>query len=294
MKDKNEVKIHIGELKNTCFVVMPFESLFQTQYERVIKPSIESLGIECIRGDEIYAKPDIMSDIWKSIRESRFILAELTGRNPNVLYEIGLAHAVGKPIILLTRKQGDVPFDLKSLRYRYYDINNPFWGEDLSDAIKSMALSILEEQERKPYLEGIELKISPFPEPITHSNKPIIAKHMIKIDGNWKGDWKRTNGTIIHNGTFILNQNEGLLTAQMTVTFDKKNETTIVQEVLKGAINDKKVILNGISYTYLVQGASSFYLLDNFELTISEDKKTMTGQFRSKRGEGIASFNRID
>ena len=88
MAEQNIIEIQLGKLRNTCFVVMPFDSLFQTQYERVIKPSIESIGIECIRGDEIYARPDIMSDIWKSIREARFILAELTGRNPNVFYEL--------------------------------------------------------------------------------------------------------------------------------------------------------------------------------------------------------------
>src|ERR1041385_3895652 len=115
---KNSVLVEIGEVENTCFVAMPFNNLFQIQYERVIRPAVEELGLKCIRADEIYLTPQIMADIWNGIRKSRLIIAELTGRNPNVFYEIGLAHAIGKPIILLTRREEDVPFDLKSLRYR--------------------------------------------------------------------------------------------------------------------------------------------------------------------------------
>src|SRR5436190_2703313 len=122
MMDTNTVPIEIVNIENFCFIVMPFDSLFQVQYERVIRPAIEELGLICIRADELYSRPQVMADIWKSIRKSRLVIAELTGRNANVFYEIGLAHAIGKPIILLTRNEDDVPFDLKALRYRYYNV----------------------------------------------------------------------------------------------------------------------------------------------------------------------------
>ena len=86
---------------------MPFESLFQTQYERVIRPAGEELGLKCVRADEIYSKPQIMADIWRSIRKARLLIAELTSRNANVFYEVGLAHAIGKPILLLTRNEDE-------------------------------------------------------------------------------------------------------------------------------------------------------------------------------------------
>src|SRR5207237_4931202 len=101
------------------------------------------IGLKCVRGDEIYSKPNIMSDIWKELRKARLVVAELTGKNANVFYEIGLAHAIGKPIILLTRNEDDVPFDLKALRYRYYDVNDPFWGDNLRDSIQLMVKSVL-------------------------------------------------------------------------------------------------------------------------------------------------------
>ena len=91
---KPVITIDLEEITNTCFVVMPFHSLFESEYNRVIRPAIEEVGLECVRGDEIYKEQSIVQDIWRSIRSARVIVAELTNRNPNVMYEIGLAHAL--------------------------------------------------------------------------------------------------------------------------------------------------------------------------------------------------------
>jgi nucleoside 2-deoxyribosyltransferase len=77
---------------------------------------VEEAGLVCVRGDEIYTRQAVIQDIWHSIRKARLVVAELSGRNPNVMYEIGLAHAIGKPIILLNRDEEDGPFDLRTLR----------------------------------------------------------------------------------------------------------------------------------------------------------------------------------
>ena len=141
--DDNQVIIDLERIDNSCFVVMPFHSLFELEYERVIRPAIEEVGLVCVRGDEIYTDQAIVQDIWKSIRQARVIVAELSGRNPNVMYETGLAHAISKPIIMLTRDQQDVPFDLRSLRYVFYDPNNPFWGDDLRKELTKLLRKIL-------------------------------------------------------------------------------------------------------------------------------------------------------
>ena len=150
------ILIEIKNIENSCFVVMPFSSLYQIEYESIIKPTLEELSIKCVRGDEIYSKQRIMDDIWQSIKSCRFVIAELTGKNPNVLYEVGLAHAIGKPVIILTRNADDVPFDLKDLRYLYYDINDPFWGENLKLGLKSLIQKVIENPEIDTYLEGIK------------------------------------------------------------------------------------------------------------------------------------------
>jgi hypothetical protein len=81
----------------------------------------ETLGLSVKRGDDFFTSHDVMLDIWRSIYSSRVIIADCTDRNPNVFYEIGLAHALGKVVILITQNEDDVPFDLKSFRYIKYE-----------------------------------------------------------------------------------------------------------------------------------------------------------------------------
>ena len=69
------------------------------------------------------------------------LVAELTSKNPNVFYELGLAHALEKPVVLVSSNQEDVPFDLRHIRAIFYDQADPFWGQKLinkiADNIKS-------------------------------------------------------------------------------------------------------------------------------------------------------------
>jgi hypothetical protein len=62
-----------------------------------------------------------MSDIWAAICAARIVIADCTGRNPNVFYEIGIAHAVGKPVVLITQDVNDIPFDISHIRYIIYE-----------------------------------------------------------------------------------------------------------------------------------------------------------------------------
>lgn len=104
------------------FVLSPFGEPFDTIYKDHIKPTVEKIdNINCIRADDIYDNRPIIEDIWKSINEASIVIAELTGRNPNVFYETGVAHTVGKEVILITQTMDDVPFDLKHLRCIVYE-----------------------------------------------------------------------------------------------------------------------------------------------------------------------------
>jgi len=104
-----------------CFILMPFTEASQPIYEDHIKKVIADLGLSVQRADEIASTNLITWDIWERINKARFIIADMTGRNPNVFYEVGLAHAISKEVILLTRNMGDIPFDLQSLRFIVYD-----------------------------------------------------------------------------------------------------------------------------------------------------------------------------
>ena len=105
-----------------AFVLSPFTEPFDTVYEDHLKPSVESLsGLRCLRAADINDNRPIMEDIWKSINEARIIISDLTGKNPNVFYETGIAHTIGKEVVLITQSIADVPFDLRHLRCIVYE-----------------------------------------------------------------------------------------------------------------------------------------------------------------------------
>ena len=104
------------------FMLSPFNEPYNTIYSDHIKPTVEKIdNIDCFRADNIYDNKPIIEDIWKSINEASIIISELTGRNPNVFYETGIAHTVGKEVILITQDIDDVPFDLRHLRCIVYE-----------------------------------------------------------------------------------------------------------------------------------------------------------------------------
>lgn len=121
--------------KGECFVMMPFKSPFDIYYESIYNPAIKSTELEPIRADDLFRPSVIVSDLWDMIQRAKVLLAELTTKNPNVFYELGLAHAIGKPVILVSETMDDVPFDLQQLRVILYDKNDPTWGEKLGNNI---------------------------------------------------------------------------------------------------------------------------------------------------------------
>jgi len=106
--------------QNQCFVLMPFREEYEEVYQDIIKPLLEELAYHCLRADEIYGSTAIIQDIWENIQIAGLIIADMTGKNPNVFYELGLGHAIGKNVILITQSVEDVPFDLRHLRCIVY------------------------------------------------------------------------------------------------------------------------------------------------------------------------------
>lgn len=126
---------------NEAFYIGPFNSPFSEVYSRQIKPTLRARKYRSVRGDEVYGATPIVESVWRAINSSKFVIAEMTGRNPNVLYEVGLAHAVGKPIIFITQDIEDIPFDLRHHRIILYSLDtaaiNKF-GRQLVKAIDAV------------------------------------------------------------------------------------------------------------------------------------------------------------
>lgn len=107
------------------FVAMPFSRDLDVRYFKIVKPTLQSIGLEVRRADEIYGTTQLIRNVISSLQESRLVIADLTGRNPNVLYELGLANGFGKDVLLLASSEHDIPVDLRHLTCLIADDSNP-------------------------------------------------------------------------------------------------------------------------------------------------------------------------
>lgn len=113
-----------------AFVLMPFTDSLTEIYQSLIKPTVENgrFGLVCRRADDIKSNRAIIQDIWKSICEARVVIADMTNLNPNVMYELGIAHTLGKETILLYQRsetEFKFPFDLAHIRRIEYENTVP-------------------------------------------------------------------------------------------------------------------------------------------------------------------------
>lgn len=125
MQGSNSIKfrnLKIEAQQPLCFAVMQFTEDFNILYKDVIKPVCEEFGYRTVRGDDFYTSGQILEDITQSIRSAALIIADVTPDNANVFYEVGYAHGIGKPTILLSdRTRQKLPFDISGFRTLFYD-----------------------------------------------------------------------------------------------------------------------------------------------------------------------------
>jgi hypothetical protein len=119
------------------FMLMPFHEAFRPIYYDHIKPIAQEIGRSINRGDDFFSKHSIMTDIWSAIYYSRLVIADCTGKNANVFYELGIAHTVGKSVIMITQNEADIPFDVRDKRYIKYEYPGGMnlFEQQLKDAI---------------------------------------------------------------------------------------------------------------------------------------------------------------
>jgi hypothetical protein len=103
------------------FVVMPFRDDLKPVWDDHIKKIALTLGVNAVRADDFFTTHSIMADVWNAIAGARVVITDCTGRNPNVFYELGVAHTVGKPVILIAQNVHDVPSDVRHIRYIQYE-----------------------------------------------------------------------------------------------------------------------------------------------------------------------------
>ncbi|MBL7714448.1 MAG: hypothetical protein JNL01_03205 [Bdellovibrionales bacterium] len=122
-------------------VMMPFEHSLGAVYT-AIGQAATNAGLRCRRADDIWENPAIIQDVVSLIDRSRIVICDCTNRNPNVFYEAGIAHTLGREVILIAQNDLDIPFDLRHLRYVRY-LNNTEGRGALTLALQGRMQTIL-------------------------------------------------------------------------------------------------------------------------------------------------------
>jgi hypothetical protein len=153
----------VRKFLDTCFVMMPFGEWFDLYYQDLYVPAIREAGFEPVRADELFSTGSVVEQIWEQITKAKIVLADLTDKNPNVFYELGLAHAAIKPVIFVSSKLDDIPFDLRHLRVIIYEVREPNWGDKLKKNISDYLRNANKEPEKSiphPFRASFENKKS--------------------------------------------------------------------------------------------------------------------------------------
>jgi len=136
-------QVHTEEPK--VFVVMQFSSPYNELYQDVIQPICDEFKLQVLRADETVGPGLIIADITKEISESRIVVAEVSPLNSNVYYEVGYAHALNKPTILIAEKNVKLPFDISPFRTLFYE-NSIAGKKHVEDGFRKHIKSVLSDR----------------------------------------------------------------------------------------------------------------------------------------------------
>lgn len=240
-----------------CFVIMPFGGWEDDYYTRIYLAAIESAGLKPHRADDLFRPSTIINDIWEFTKNADIILAVLTGRNPNVLYELGLAHAIGKPAILVTETMDDVPFDLRSLRIIEYDKNVPDWGDALKNSIEQSIKEVVKSPLKSVLPTFLEIDETQKSEPISTHEKEILE---------------------LRNDVDLLKRS---LSTKPRKSFGYYNETEIVSAMVKKL--ESGLAAFDIYYDYIGFGLSPIELATLLEKAIDKAGLSSRNSIRIKK-----------
>ena len=137
-------RMAVSQLPPRVFVVMQFSEPYKQLYSEVIQPVAREFGLEAYHVGEVPGPGVILNDIVQGLIEAKVVIAEVTPSNQNVFYELGYAHALGKPTILLAERGKLLPFDITGYRCLFYE--NTIGGKkQVEDALRKHLRAILHE-----------------------------------------------------------------------------------------------------------------------------------------------------
>jgi nucleoside 2-deoxyribosyltransferase len=124
-----------------AFVLMSFDPEYDPVYAQLIEPALTESGFTVTRADLSTNQQQILKDIINSLADADLVIADVSGLNGNVMYELGLAHGMGKRTVMITRTIAELPFDLRPYRATEYSTEFHEAGK-LKDRLREIAMSV--------------------------------------------------------------------------------------------------------------------------------------------------------
>lgn len=153
-------------MKKTCFVISPLGSEGTEVRQRsddlldlVIAPALEPLDFTIVRVDRLSRPGNITRDILELLLDADLVIADLSDNNPNVMYELGVRHSTGKPVVLMTSEAARIPFDLAGIRILMYEFRDPRSIHETTARLRSFVVDLSASQTLdSPVLEAQAFK----------------------------------------------------------------------------------------------------------------------------------------
>jgi hypothetical protein len=136
----------VSKEKNRVFVAMPYTASHADTLWNIIKKACKKHGFAAVRADKVPSIATVMADIWAEIEKAEIVIADLKDLNPNVLYEVGLAHAQCDSVILLCQEGQQLPINLLANRCIFYNLSNKIGKVSLSKQLGHLLDAIGESQ----------------------------------------------------------------------------------------------------------------------------------------------------
>lgn len=168
----------------SCFIIMPFDKRSDEIYKNVIIPALRELSITHMRADDLQDTSTISFSVQNAIQNADIIIADLSGQNPNVFYEVGFAHALGKQIVLLSQEPRSIPFDLSHYHVLLYRLDNIKSIYNLNVDLIERLKAILSQSRKPAANDTSEYAQQSREENRTNVKKIIYESKMLADEGN--------------------------------------------------------------------------------------------------------------
>jgi len=248
--------------KPFIFVLMPFDKKFNDIYEFGIQGAVKEVNAYAERVDNQIFNENILDRIFNQINKADVIIADMTGRNPNVFYEVGYAHALGKIVLLLTQDTDDIPFDLKHRQHIVY-----------AGQITALRSSLIE---RLNWAISESKKLG----------KHEIERFLVSISGNEIPEASLSHKVSVLNVTALPQNDIELL---INIRNGSSEITPIITHIYLFSSSDSKLLpgeLDQLKYNWMT--------LDAIDVPVSEASDGLSKQYRLNVTIPALPFGAVD